>query len=741
MWAATVVLGMLRLSSVVRHRVRPGLGRASRAGVDATGWWVGHVADALLRAGRVAPRAMAGYVGWWSRAAPAAGRRLVDATGWVLTRGTEVVRRASGRLVHSFTGFMTVTAAAVTWVVVVAAALVPAAEGYGEVVDVEFAVPEDTTLPRLAQRSVVYAADGSELAVLHDEQDRREVPFDSVPDHVWQAVLAAEDRRFFSHDGYDVEAISRAAVANVQARGVAQGGSTITQQLAKMNFLSAERTLERKAEELAYALAMEERFSKEELLERYLNQVYFGGGAYGVAAAAEEWFDAPPERLSLEQAATLAAMIRAPGRLDPRNNPDAVEARRDAVLRGMGEEGYISRERAEFAVDVPLLVMPRRERPVVEPFVVEAVKRDFFENPAFGETRPERIDRLFTGGLRIHTTIDPRVQDAAHAVVEAHYPNAASERTAAIAAVDPRTGRIVATHSGVDFEAEAYDLATQGRRQPGSAFKTLVLATALERGRSIHSTISGGGPRAFAWDPHQEPYVVRNFANSSYGTLTLHEALVRSVNTAFVELMLTTGISFVVEKAGEFGIDTDEAFGSLPNQGPAMAIGGMFRGVTPLEMASAIGVFATGGERAAPYVIERVDDANGNEVYRHAAERTRVVSPQTAGSMIDAMRAVVNRGTGTRARLPGWDVGGKTGTSQIFADAWFIGTTPVLSTAVWVGHPDGRVPYPGMTGGQFAAPVWRDFMQSALEGRPPEPFPVPPPPPAPPPPAPPPPAP
>ena len=713
---AAVLLLSARAGATVRRGVPPAL-------------------TALRGGARALERATGRYVDWWSKVATGGGRRLVVGTGWLLDRGTAGARTVAGRLVPSFAGFMGVAAAAVAWIVLVVAATVPAAGGYGDVLDVEFEIPEDTALPTLAERSVVYASDGSVLAVLHDEQDRRLVSLDILPDHVWQTVIAAEDRRFFEHDGYDLEAIGRAAVANVRARGVAQGGSTITQQLAKQNFLSDEQTLERKAQELAYALALEERLTKQELLQRYLNQVYFGGGAYGVAAAAEEWFAAAPEDISLEQAALLAGMIRAPGRLDPRRNPEGATARRNAVLRAMAAEGFITPERADEAVEVPMAVMPPRERQVSEPFFVEAVKKEFFDNPAFGEDRETRVDRLFNGGLAIHTTIDPRIQQAAHDVVEAHYPAGGSERTAAIAAVDPRTGRVVATHSGGNFESEAYNLATQGRRHPGSAAKLFVLATALDRGRSINSTVSGAGPREFAWDPHQEPYRVRNFAGSSYGQLTLREALVRSVNTAFVQLVLETGVSYVVEKAGHLGVDVNDAFGDVSNRGPAIAIGGMYRGVTPLEMASAAGTFATQGQRAAPFLIDHVVDAHGQEVYRHEPARQQAVSPATAATMLSAMQDVVARGTGTRARLPGWPVAGKTGTAQNFADAWFVGTTAVLSTAVWVGHPDGRVPYPGMTGGQFAAPVWRDFMSVALAGVPPHPFPpapqpAPPPPPA-----------
>lgn len=704
---AAVVLLAARAARSVRRLAGPAVAACARQVGRATGWWVE----------------------WLSRALPAGGRRLVVGTGRALDLGTAGARRVADRLVPSFAGFMAVGAAAVTWVVLVVAATVPAAGGYGDVVDVEFDIPEDTALPTLAERSVVYAADGSVLAVLHDEQDRRIVPLSGLPDHVWQAVIAAEDRRFFEHEGYDLEAIGRAAVANVRARAVAQGGSTITQQLAKQNFLTDEQTIERKARELTYAIALEQRLSKAQLLERYLNQVYFGAGAYGIAAAAEEWFAAPPEALTLEQAALLAGMIRAPGRLDPRRHPGEATARRDAVLRGMADVGYLPPERVETALQVPMAVMPARERAVTEPYFVEAVKREFLDNPAFGEDRDARVERLFNGGLAIHTTIDRRLQQIAHDVVERHYPAGASERTAAIAAVDPRNGRVLATHSGGDFESEAYDLATQGRRHPGSAFKLFVLATALERGRPISSTVSGAGPRSFDWTPHQEPYRVRNFANSSYGTLTLHEALVRSVNTAFVQLMLETGVSYVVEKAGHLGIDVNAAFGDLSHRGPAIAIGGMYRGVTPLEMASAIGAFANEGRRNAPFLIDHVRDGSGNELYRHAAAPGQAVSPQTAATMLDAMQAVVARGTGTRAQLPGWPVAGKTGTAQNFADAWFVGTTPVLSTAVWIGHPDGRVPYPGMTGGTFAAPVWRDFVATALEGVPPQPFPPPPPPP------------
>lgn len=722
--ALLAALLLLRVASwsFVRRRLVPVASAAGRHLRRATGWWTEHLSRGLPAIGKAGVTS----VGWATHrlagALSAAGARMVTATGRLQAGAGAVAKR----LVPSVAGFVSVAAGTVTWVVLVSAATVPAASGYADVVGVEFAMPENTALPALAERSVVYAADGSVLAVLHEEQDRRVVDFDSLPDHVWQAAVSAEDRRFFEHEGYDVEAIMRAFVANVQARGIAQGGSTITQQLAKQNFLSAEQTIERKAQELTYALALEERLSKEQLLERYLNQVYLGSGAYGVAAGAEEWFGVAAADLTIEQAALLAGMIRAPGRLNPREDPETAKARRDVVIQGMAEEGHISAEQADAALATPVEVLPDRERDVSEPFVVEAVKDEFFDSPAFGEDRAERIERLFNGGLAVHTTIDPRIQEVAHRVVQEHYPTE-RERTAALAAVDPRNGRVVATHSGKDFSAEQFNLATQGRRQAGSAFKVFVLTAALEQGRSIFSTVNGASPRQFDWDPHQEPWEVGNFAGASYGHLTLHEALTRSVNTAFGELILDTGISEVVETAKRLGI-AERAFGPPSARGPAIALGGLDRGVTPLEMASAFGTLGQGGLRAQPYLIERVTDARGQEVYRRKPQRQRVVDRQVAGTVVNAMQSVVDRGTGTRAQLPPWPVAGKTGTAQDYTDAWFVGTTPVLSTAVWVGHPDLRRPYPRMTGGQFAAPVWRDFMAAALADVAPEPFPLPPPP-------------
>lgn len=706
-----------------------GVGAGARAAYRFVAGWTQACAGAAASVPSSARTGIGSWTDAWAKAVPTGGRGLLRGTAWAQQQAAVGARLLTDRVVPAMVVFALLAAAAVTWVLLVTSATVPALGKYDDVAQWAFDLPEDTALPHLPQRSVIHAADGTSLAVLHDEQDRRIVPLDRLPSHVWQAVIAAEDRRFFEHDGYDVEAIGRAAVANLRARDIVQGGSTITQQLAKQNFLSGEQTFQRKAAELTYAMALEERLSKKELLERYLNQVYFGAGAYGIASGAEEWFGVEAEELRPEQAALLGGLIRAPSRLDPRERPELATERRNAVLAAMGEEGYLTPEEAARARETPVEVLPHREREVREPYVVEEVKRAFFTNPAFGDTRAERIEYLFEGGLEVHTTIEPRLQNAAHHVVRKAFPEGGSERTAAIAAVDPRSGQTLAFHSGTDFEAEQFDLATQGRRQPGSAFKLFVLTTHLEQGGSIDDIIDGSAPREFDWDEHQEPWEVRNFGGASFGPLTLREALVNSVNTAFAELILDVGIGETVRTAQRFGIDADEAFGPASARGPAIAIGGLNNGVTTREMASAVGTLATGGQRVEPYVIERVVGPDGEDVYRHNPERKRVVSEQTAGTMIHTMQEVVRRGTGANARIPGRSIAGKTGTSQEFADAWFVGTTPTLSAAAWVGNPAGRVPYPGMTGGSAVAPVWREFMVLALHGIEPRPFDLPPPPP------------
>jgi penicillin-binding protein 1A len=588
-------------------------------------------------------------------------------------------------------------------------------------------VPDDLEFGDLDQRSVVVSSDGTELARLGPPESRDPVPLAEVSEHMVNAVIAAEDRRFHDHDGYDPGGIIRAAFANLRAGGVEQGGSSITQQLAKVNFTGGDQTLGRKAAELRYAVRLEDRYSKDELLERYLNQVYFGAQAYGVAAAAQEYFRVPPSELAPEQAALLAGIIRAPSALEPRGNPDAAKQRRDAVLEAMAEEGYLSRAEAQELIARPVEVAEPTEgdhrEEHREPYVVEYVTRHFIGDDRFGADEEEREQLLMSGGIEITTTIDVGVQELAREIVTARTEQLGEGPAAAIASVEPGTGRILALYSGGDFGELQFDLATQGRRQPGSAYKPFVAATALEQGIPIGQPLTGDSPAFFpdvrGWDEEGEG--VRNFEDADLGTVDLREAMVRSANTAFAELILMTGHEPVMELTDRLGINGESAYDE--GDGPAIALGGLGGGVTPLEMASAYATFAAGGTYARPHLIQRVVDRSGEELYVAEAETDDALDETVSAGMVELMRGVVDQGTGTAAAVEGWEVAGKTGTTQNNADAWFVGFAPVLSTAVWVGHPEAQVPMPGMTGGSVPATIFNDFMGAVLGTIDPVPFP------------------
>jgi 1A family penicillin-binding protein len=579
-------------------------------------------------------------------------------------------------------------------------------------VDVE---AEDTELAVLEQRSVVFAADGTELATLHDEFNRVVIPLEEVPDHVRNAVLAAEDRRFYEHDGYDLWAMIRAALANLRAGGVQQGASTITQQVAQQSFLTPEQTFARKLREVRYAIAIERELSKDEILQRYLNQVYFGSGTYGIAAASEEFFGVAPADLSVEQAAMLAAVIRAPSRLDPRTNPEPVRTRRDLVLAAMANLGHIPRTDAEAAIRQPVEVAPRQPRTVEEPYVVEAVRRELATLEVLGADAEERQQRVLSGGLQIHVTVQPALQQAAESAIAQALPANPGGRTAAIAAVDPRDGAVRALHGGLDFSETQFDLAAQGRRQPGSAFKPFVLVAALERGIPLDAVLEGDGPLEFE-GIGPEPWQVANFGGSSFGTVTLTEATVRSINTAFAQVALAVGVEEIVDVAERLGIDVEAAFGDPSSRGPSIALGGLTNGVTPLEMASAYGALADQGRYGRPWLVQRIEGADGTVLFEREPERAEVIDPDVVAQAVEPLQQVVTSGTGTGASVARWEPLGKTGTTQNSADAWFVGAVPTLSTAVWVGHPEGQVPMQGMTGGSLPADLWRTFMTAALQG-------------------------
>jgi membrane peptidoglycan carboxypeptidase len=643
----------------------------------------------------------------------AAGRRARRLAAWLIRTAADL-GRAARRAMRRRSGM--IAAATVAAILVAALFAAPVLRLAARPLTESVATKG---LPIIDQRSKVLAVDGSALAVVHDGINRQVVPLDQIPDVLRDAVVAAEDQDFWDHGGYDGEAMARALLANVRAGEVTQGGSTISQQLAKQNFSGGEQSLLRKAKELLYAVALEERLSKEQLLERYLNQVYFGSQAYGVVAAAEEFFGAPVQNLTLEQAALLAGLIRAPAALDPRTDPSSATIRRNQVLRSMASLGTITPAAAAEAEAKPVAVLPARPADASHRFVVEAVKREFLASPAFGATEEERRQLLLTGGLSIRTTINPHLQQSARTAL-----GSISERLgSALVAVDPRSGAVRALHNGGTAAANQFDVAMQGRRPPGSTFKPLAAAAALEAGMPQTQYLVGDGPIELDYRGAPQPWRVNNFDGEQHGPVPLADAVIHSVNTAFAQIGVAVGPGKIADVARRLGIDVDAAMGPADKRGPAVALGGLNNGVSPVELASAYGTFAAGGAHTPPHIIDHVLDRNGEEIYKAKPALHPVLDEPVNGILVDILQAAVSDGTGSAAALPGWEPLGKTGTSEKGADAWFVGATPVLSAAVWVGHPNSAEPVKGLTGGAVAAPAWGKFMTAALRGVPPVTFP------------------
>ncbi|HEX9888301.1 MAG TPA: PBP1A family penicillin-binding protein [Nitriliruptorales bacterium] len=582
------------------------------------------------------------------------------------------------------------------------------------------------------QTSRVLAADGSVLVELHAEQDREDVALAEVGQRLVQAIVSLEDRRFFLHAGVDVPAIVRAAVANVESGQIEQGGSTITQQYVKNTMTGPARTLQRKLEEAALAYQLEQRYSKEQILERYLNTIYFGHGAYGVHAAAARYFGKRPGDLALDEATLLAGLIASPSSYDPYDRPEAALDRRRIVLDAMVDAGQISGEEADEAAGTELELAPReRDERVPAPYVVDEVKRLIQHDPdgrfaeLLGGTLDERVAALFTGGLRVHTTLDPATQAQAEEAVTSVLTDP-GDPDAALVALDPASGAIRALVGGKDYyDAQApqarFNLATQGKRQPGSAFKPIMLAAALERGVKLDRVFPGGTCVEFA--PSVD-WKACNYGQTAYGPLTLREATVSSVNTVYARLVVELGALTLTRMARTMGFHQQ----GWNEAAPANVLGAL--DVTPLEMAGAYSVFANLGRYREPYLIERIETAAGELLYQHPGTEYQVLDPAVGYLVNQTLQDVVRRGTGVRAQI-GRPQAGKTGTGQANRDAWFVGYTPDLVAAVWVGFAEGQIemvpPTTRVTveGGRWPAEIWRTFAEQALDGVPESDFPVP----------------
>lgn len=573
--------------------------------------------------------------------------------------------------------------------------------------------PDISGFDDLPETSKVLAADGTVLAELNGGQGREPVALKDLPDHVTKAVLAAEDKTFYSHGGIEPEAVFRAILRNAQ--GKTQGGSTITQQLAKINYTNSERTMLRKLREVLYATQLEKKYSKDELLERYLNQVYFGENAYGISAAASTFFGVEAKDLTPAQAAMIAGKIKSPEGLDPRRNPDAVTARRDAVLRNMARNGWLDDKARDEAIATPVEVVAAKDpaAAVKAPHFVEFVKREAAGLGELGGSPEGRSQQLFNGGLTIKTTLDVKAFDASITAVQQQL-GLPEDPATGIASVQPGDGAIRNLFGGLNFDRK-FDVASQGFRQPGSSFKPFVYLAAVRDGIDPRSLLDASSPKELEY--RGSKFTVNNYEGEGQGMSTIDNALVHSINTVFSQVALEAGPPNVVETAKAAGIN--DSIDQDKNR-PSIALGGISKGVTPLEMAAAYATFAAKGVYATPYSITEIATRDGKVIYSHKPATREAFAANEVGVLNNALIGVVESGTGRAARI-GRPVAGKTGTTQNYGDAWFVGFVPQLSTAVWVGNPEKIEPMTNVhgrkvSGGSFPTSIWAQVMRAATAG-------------------------
>lgn len=569
-------------------------------------------------------------------------------------------------------------------------------------------LPEVNTLEqyRPSITSRVYSDDNTLLAEFFIE-NRTPVALSDVPDLLIKALIAVEDTKFHSHHGLDPRGIARALYRNVRAGKVLEGGSTLTQQLAKVLFLTPERSYSRKFKEMTLALRIEQRYTKQEILSLYLNQIYFGSGAYGVEAAARIYFGKRARDMNISESALLVGLPRSPKYYSPFKSPQSAEGRRAYVLNRMAATGVISRAQAEEAKKAPLPVQTAVKAGGPSPYFVEYVRQKVEER--FGSSI------LYSGGLNIYTSINDELQSYAEQAVAAgilkiesrHKPRAGSPLQAALLAIDPASGRIRAMVGGRDFGKSQFNRAWQALRQPGSAFKPLIYAAALDRGFGA-SDILDDSPLKIKMDRNKN-WSPENFSRTYQGRVTLRKALIESLNVPTIRLLEKIGIDETIRFAGRFGVKSALA--------PYLSLALGSSDMTLAELTAVYAVFANHGIMLGPVSILTITDSAGRALYTNDALPTQVIKPETAYLTTSLLKGVIERGTGWKARELGRPAAGKTGTTNGYRDAWFIGYTPGLVTGVWVGYDDQASIGHRETGARAALPIWLEFMKKAHTGR------------------------
>lgn len=551
----------------------------------------------------------------------------------------------------------------------------------------------------------IYASDGSLLAYLHAEEDRKIVPLNEISRYVINATIAREDERFYEHPGFDIEAIIRALLMNIIEGKIVEGGSTITQSYIGCSYISPERTYLNKLKEAYLAYQLEQRFSKDEILELFLNTVYYGEGSYGIETAAKNYFGKSAKDLNLNESAFLAGVTRNPAGYSPYTKYREALERRNSVLNKMYELNYINKTQLEITRKKPLLVISQKRREIdFALFFIDYVKQILIEE--YGVTK------TFNGGLKVYTTVDPNLQKLAEEAIKEHLYEE-DDPTAALISVEPATGYIKAMVGGEDFKKSQFNIAVQKNRQTGSTFKVFVLAAALENGISPYIAYPPNGPIILE-NPGAADWEVENYGKAEFEEtkMIILEGIIRSVNVIYAQLIMDVGPGEVARTAMDMGITTKlEPY-------PSIALGG--QGVSPLDMSAAFATLANNGVYIKPVVITKILDPNYQIIYEHEPEEgIRVLREANAYRLTKILEQVIQRGTGVRANI-GRPAAGKTGTTQEHWDAWFVGYTPDMSTAVWVGHPEENIRMERLRGllvqgGTYPAMIWKSFMQETLK--------------------------
>jgi penicillin-binding protein 1A len=559
-----------------------------------------------------------------------------------------------------------------------------------------------------SETTYVYDVKGKLLTSIHGEANREVIPLDRISPELKRAVLASEDSDFYFHHGINPKGVGRAVFSNLRGGGVREGGSTVTMQLVKNLFLSRRREFTRKIAEAVLAIRLEQILTKDQVLEMYLNQVYWGHNNYGVQTAARTYFNKSADVLTLGESAMLASLIQSPERYSPFVNMPKAKEQQKIVLDRMKVLGWISDKEHDVALNEKIkLGKIRSFQGSALPYVTNAVSAEIAKK--FGR------ESLLKGGMRVQTTVDADFQRMAEETVVKWHERLLGQglykNQMALVAIDPRTHYIKALVGGVDAKTSEFNRATQALRQPGSAFKPFVYYAAFATGKYSPSSTVVDAPVSYADGDNR--YYPKNYDGSFGGSMTIRYALAQSRNIPVIKIGKAIGMNKVVETCRTLGIMSPmEPVTSLP-------LGAI--GVTPMEMASAYATFANYGWQSPTTVIVRITDSSGNVLLDNTPKPQLVLDPWASASVIDTMRSVINEGTGKNASI-GRPAAGKTGTTSSEKDIWFVGTVPQLTTAVWVGRDDNKQLARGATGGVMVAPIWRDFMSRALKDVPSENF-------------------